>query len=118
MLFHILKKSSKTELMVRSSARLVAVFCLVVLPFAAGAVSLSDKFAPGMTYYFESFDPGQKPWNPGQNFNIEEVFKNYQYYEIEFDQGDKEITVNLYIRGTKTESEKYLKLPDGSLRKK
>jgi len=46
------------------------------------------------------------------------VFKNHQYYEIVFDQDDKEITVNQYIRGGKAVSEKYLVLPDRSLRKK
>lgn len=98
--------------------RIVLTLYFLVLSFAAGATPLADKFMPGMTYYFENFEPSQKPWNPKQHFNIEEVFKNYQYYEIEFDQGGKEITVNQYIRGTKTESEKYLKMPDGSLNKK
>ena len=84
----------------------------------AGAASLAEKFAPGTPYYFDSFDPAQKPWNPGQHLNIEEVFKNYQYYEIVLDKGNKEITVSLYIRGVKTDSEVYLELPDGSLQKK
>lgn len=117
MLLHVIHTASKAGLKIPKSVCIVAVFCLLVLAFAAGAASLADKFTPGMTYYFESFDPGQKPWNPGQHLNIEEVFKNYQYYEIEFSQDGKEITVNQYIRGVKTGSEKYLVLPDRSLRK-
>jgi len=97
--------------------RYIALFCLLMLPFSAGAVSLADKLAPGTLYYFDSFDPGQRPWTPGQHLNIEEVFKNYQYYEIVLDQGDGGITVNHYIRGSKTGSEKYRILPDGSLQK-
>ena len=97
--------------------RTILAFCFIVLPFATGAVSHAENFTPGVAYYFESFDPGQKPWIPGQNLNIEEVFKNYQYYEIEFSQDGKEITVKQYVRGTLAEIEKYLKLPDGSLRK-
>ena len=97
--------------------RYIALFCLLMLPLSAGAASLADKFAPGTPYYFDSFDPGQRPWTPGQHLNIEEVFKNYQYYEIVLDQGDGGITVNHYIRGSKAGSEKYRILPDGSLQK-
>lgn len=95
----------------------VAIF-LLALPHAASAASLADKFAAGTPYYFDSFDPGQKPWEPGQYLNFEEVFKNYQYYEIVFDQDGKGITVNRYLHGSKASSEKYLVLPDKSLRKK
>ena len=118
MLFRIFQNSSKAGLRIWSSARIVAVFCLLVLPFEADAASLGDKFKPGTPYYYDNFDPGQRPWEPGRNLNIEEVFNNYQYYEIVLDQDGKEITVNQYIRGDRSGSEKYLVLPDGSLRKK
>lgn len=98
--------------------RIVAVLCLLVQTFAAGAATLADRFTPGTKYYFESFDSGKQPWVPGQDLNVEEVFKNYQYYEIVLDRDGKEITVNKYIQGAKAGSEKYLILPDGSLRKK
>jgi hypothetical protein len=90
---------------------------LLALTHAASAASLTDKFAPGASYYFDDFDPGRQPWEPGQHLNIEEVFKNHQYYEIVFDQDGKAITVTRYIRGDKEGSEKYLVLPDRSLRK-
>lgn len=96
----------------------LAAFFLLALTHAASAASLKDKFAPGTSYYFDDFDPGQQPWEPGQHLNIEEVFKNHQYYEIVFDQDGKVITVTRYIRGDKEGSEKYLVLPDRSLRKK
>lgn len=95
-----------------------AVLCLIAFTHAASAASLADKFTRGTPYYFDSFDPGQKPWEPGQCLNLEEVFKNYQYYEIVFDQDGKGITVNRYLHGSKASSEKYLVLPDKSLRKK
>lgn len=101
-----------------SVVHVIAVLCLFGLSPATGAASLADKFSPGTPYYFGSFDPVQRPWEPERNLNIEEVFKNYQYYEIMLDQGGKEITVSQYIRGNKVGSEKYLVLPDGSLRKK
>lgn len=98
--------------------RIVVMIFLSALPFAASAATLADKMTSEISYYYEYFDPGQRPWKPGGNLNIEEVFKNYQYYEIVLDQGGKEITVNEYIRGSKAGSEKYLVLPDGSLLKK
>jgi hypothetical protein len=97
---------------------LLAALLLFALPCTVSAASLADKFTPGIPYYFNSFDPGQQPWEPGQHLNIEEVFKNYQYYEIVFDQDGKEINVNRFLRGSKESSERYLVLPDKSLRKK
>jgi len=96
----------------------LAVFFLLALPLVTGAASLADKMTPEISYYYEHFDPGQRPWKPGGNLNIEEVFKNYQFYEIVLDKDGKEITVNEYIQGNKAGSEKYLILPDRSLRKK
>ncbi|HUW26809.1 MAG TPA: hypothetical protein VMW07_09845 [Gallionella sp.] len=94
-----------------------AAFYLFTLMPVAGAASLTDKLTPGMPHYFDSFNAGQQPWEPGQPLNIEEVFKNYQYYEIVLDRDGKGIMVNQYIRGNKTGSEKHMILPDGSLQK-
>ncbi len=98
--------------------QILAAFLPLVLAQAAGAGMLADRYTPGASYYFDHFDPGQKPWEPGQNLNIEEVFKNYQYYEIVFDRDGKGITVYRYLRGSKEVSEQYQLLPDDSLRKK
>lgn len=95
-------------------ARAIAVFCLLGLPLAVAA----DGLAPGTSYYYADFEPGQKPWQPGQALNFEEVFKNYQYYEIVVDQDGREMTVKQFIRGDKKNSAKYLLLPDGALQKK
>lgn len=91
---------------------------LITLPCSASPASLADRYTPGTAYYFSDFDPGKQPWEPGQYLNIEEVFKNYQYYEIVFDQGGNAITVTRYLSGNKGSSEQYLVLPDRSLRKK
>lgn len=98
--------------------RVIAAFFLAVASFSASADSLVEKFTPGAPYYFEDFDSGQRPWKPGQYLNFEEVFKNYQYYEIVLDQGGEEMTVSHYVQGAKKSSEKYLILPDGLLQKK
>jgi len=103
--------------MLNPSYVLVTLF-LLTLPTVTSADSFADKFAPGTPYYFNDFNPEQQPWEPGQHLNIEEVFKNYQYYKIVFDQDGMGITVNQYIRGSKNESIKYLVLPDNSLQKR
>ena len=94
--------------------RAIAVFCLLGLSLAVAA----GGFTPGTSHYYADFEPGKQPWQPGQALNFEEVFKNYQYYEIVIDQEGREVTVNQFIRGDKADSAKYLLLPDGSLQKK
>jgi hypothetical protein len=49
---------------------------------------------------------------------FEEVFKNYQYYEIVVDSNGSAMSVNHFIQGRKVSSEQYEFLPDGALRKK
>ena len=97
---------------------ILATFLLLVLARAHSAEPLVDRYTPGTSYYFNQFDPGQKPWEPGQYLNIEEVFKNYQYFEIVFDRDGMGITVYRYLRGSKEGGEEYLLLPDNSLQKK
>lgn len=74
-------------------------------------------FEAGTAYYFDNFDPTQKPWEPGQDLNIEEVFKNYQYFEIVFSKDGKEITVSRFIQNRRVDRDKYLVGPDRSLQK-
>jgi hypothetical protein len=95
-----------------------AAMMLFFLPHMAGAEAIAGRFTPGTPYYFDDFDPGKQSWEPGRFLNLEEVFKNYQYYEIVFDPDGKGITVNHYLRGSKESSEKYLLSPENSLRKK
>ena len=84
---------------------------------AVGATLPGTSFIPGTSYYFNDFDPGKKPWEPGQFLNFEEVFKNYQYFEILFDRDGQSITVNRYLQGNKESSERYRVMPDASLQK-
>lgn len=91
--------------------RLLVVACLLAFPAVCGAA----PFEPGVPYYFENFDPTLRPWNPGQGLNIEEVFKNYLYYEVVFDKSGREVTVNRYIQNRKEHSDKYRIGKDGAL---
>lgn len=96
----------------------VALLGALLAPSAAVAAPSLERFTPGTPYYFEHFDPSSRPWDPGQDLNFEEVFKNYQYYEIVFERGGREITVKRFIQNQKDGSENFLVMPDRSLRKK
>lgn len=95
--------------------RFAAAVIAILFWAGAGAASLTEKFQPGVPYYFENFDPAMKPWDPGQDLNIEEVFKNYVYFEIIFDKSGREITVNRYLQNRKERSDRFLIRPDRSL---
>ena len=88
---------------------------LFCLSGAASAAPDINTFAPDTSYYFEHFDPQQKPWRPGQDLNVEEVFKNYQYYEIQFRNGGREVLVNRYIQNQKEAGVRYRIMDDGAL---
>lgn len=96
----------------------IAALFLLITAVAAAPDVYPGKLMPGSKYYFDNFDPEQKPWNPGRDLNIEEVFKNYQYVEIVPDQDGKGITVTHFIQGSKKDTVKYLLMPDGSLLRK
>lgn len=99
----------------RSSTSLILVITLLLL---TGQARADGRFEPGVPYYFDTFEPAQKPWNPGHDLNYEEVFKNYLFFEIILTPSGKEITVNRFIRNNKVDSEQYLINPDGSLSRK
>jgi len=105
-------------LSISQGVRVAAAVIAILFSFGASAASLAEKFQPGVPYYFENFDPAIKPWDPGQDLNIEEVFKNYVYYEIIFDRSGREITVNRYLQNRKERSERFLVRPDRSLEAK
>lgn len=102
----------------KQGLRMTAAVIAVLFVAGASAASLTEKFQPGVSYYFENFDPAMKPWDPGQDLNIEEVFKNYIYYEIIFDPAGREITVNRYLQNRKERSDRFLVRPDQSIEAK
>lgn len=82
---------------------------------STSALAAPPGFEPGIAYYFDSFDPQQKPWQPGPPLNLEEVFKNYLYYEILFDKAGNGLTVKRYIRNNRERTDRFVLKPDGSL---
>lgn len=90
---------------------------MVFLAVIMNAASAELSFEPDTPHYFEHFDPEQKPWQPGQALNIEEVFKNYEYYEVRFLRQGAEIQVRRFINNQLNGDAHYRILSDGSLKK-
>lgn len=99
----------------RQGLRIVATVMVILFLTGPGTVLSTEKFQSGVSYYFENFDPAMKPWDPGQDLNFEEVFKNYIFYEIVFDPSGQKITVNRYLQNRKDRSELFLLRSDRSL---
>jgi len=99
----------------RQGVRIATAVIAILFWVGVGTVSSAEKFQPGVPYYFENFDSAMKPWDPGQDLNIEEVFKHYVYYEIIFDRSGREITVNRYLQNRKERSDRFLVRPDWTL---
>ena len=75
--------------------------------FAAG------KCRQGIVYYFNEFNPSS--WKVENELNYEEVYKNFEFFEVVFNKACDEITVKRYVRGEISSTEKYKLNADGSL---
>lgn len=90
--------------------RLALILCLwLAIPASA------DDFVPDTPYLFETFDPQQRPWTPGRDMNIEEVFKNYEYFEVVFGRDGGLLKVSTIRQGKRSEVRYFRRLPDGGL---
>ncbi len=87
---------------------------LLILAVCFATSVSAQSFEPDTPYLFESFDPQQKPWNPGRDMNIEEVFKNFEYFEVIFGR-DGVLKVSTIRQGKRSEVRLYRRLPDGGL---
>jgi hypothetical protein len=91
---------------------------LPVLLFAnqafAGVHQASRPVAEEQRYYAE-FHPDLKPWKPAEERNLEEVFKNYQYYAISENPAEHTLIVTHYRQGNIVDIARYRVQPDGAL---
>jgi mono/diheme cytochrome c family protein len=69
----------------------------------------------GEIRYYDAFDPERVPWEPGEEKNLEEVFKNYRYFSVERD--DDRLTVVEYLRGKPAPAQHYQIDSSGHLQK-
>jgi len=72
---------------------------------------------PEEPHFYAEFDPAVKPWQPPEEKNYEEVFKNYQYYEIRYTNGGRTFTVKRIVRGATLGTDTYKVAGDGGLQK-
>ena len=87
---------------------------LLILAVCWSASAAAQAFDPDTPYFFENFDPQQKPWSPGRDMNIEEVFKNFEYFEVIFGR-DGVLKVSTIRQGKRSDVRLYRRLPDGGL---
>lgn len=94
---------------------IAAVFILLSAILPAKDSSAAYKCRPDSPYYFSEFNPAS--WNPDSELNYEEVYKNYDYFEVSFSKSCDEITVKRYVTGQQSSIERYRLNADGSLGK-
>ena len=85
-------------------------FCLVTVN-----VSAAEKCRPNASYYFSEFNSAS--WKVENEVNFEEVYKNFEYFEVIFNKSCDEITVKRYKKGEFDSSEKYKVDSNGSIQK-
>lgn len=74
-----------------------------------------EKCRPNKSYYFSEFSPASL--NLDDEKNYEEVYKNYEYFEVLFNKSCDEIAVKRYVKGQFGSSDKYKVNADGSINK-
>jgi mono/diheme cytochrome c family protein len=79
---------------------LVAWLILAAFTSCPAAASESDGIPGDGSHYYSEFDPSSSPWSPAPEKNLEEVYRNYQYYTIEYSDRGRLLKVTHYINGT------------------
>ena len=78
-------------------------------------VSAAGKCRHDIPYYFSEFNPSS--WKVENELNYEEVYKNFEYFEVFFNKSCDEVTVKRYKKGEFDSSEKYKVDSDGTIQK-
>ncbi len=81
------------------------IFFIIPFFFQTKASFAEWKCRPDSPYFYTEFDPAS--WKIENELNYEEVYKNYEYFEVIFNKGCDEITVKKYIKGEIHSTEKY-----------
>ena len=93
---------------------LVAIFLSQFFLITVNAPA-AGKCRQNSPYYFSEFNPAS--WKVENELNYEEVYKNFEYFEVIFNKSCEEITVKRYKKGAFDSSEKYRINADASLQK-
>lgn len=98
---------------VMNNTLLAAIFLSQIL--VTVNASAAEKCRPNTPYYFSEFHPAS--WKVEDELNYEEVYKNFEYFEVSFNNSCDEITVKRYMKGQFDSIEKYKVDSDGSIKK-
>ena len=98
--------------MVAPRPALQALFAVLLLYLA---LLSTPSCQAGEIRYYDTFDPARVPWEPDEEKNIEEVFKNYRYFSIERD--DDRLAVTEYLHGRAEPVQQYRIDSTGRLQK-
>lgn len=89
-------------------------FAFIILAAADHSIA-AEKCRPNASYYFSEFNPAS--WKVENEVNFEEVYKNFEYFEVIFNKSCDEITVKRYKKGKFDSSEKYKVDSNGFIQK-
>lgn len=85
------------------------------LACAVATIRADLPLQPGASYFTDEFDATHVPWWPGPERNVEEVFKNFEYFEIVLGQDRGTISVMRHRIGHEPETKKFTLSPTGGL---
>ncbi len=97
------------------------IFLLTVFSLAAVTTSSPaepERIRPGISYYSDDYTVKDGIARLGEERNIEEVYKNYEYYEAVYDELKRIVLFRAYKRGEVDWTERYFYDGDGRPLKK
>lgn len=99
----------------RNRKFLCAAALLTFMLLSLNESSAAGKCRHDIPYYFSEFNPSS--WKVENELNYEEVYKNFEYFEVFFNKSCDEVTVKRYKKGEFDSSEKYKVDSDGTIQK-
>ncbi len=91
---------------------------LLMTGFSGETLSRPENIKPGLSYFADEFTVNESVAELGEEKNYEEVFKNYEYYEMIYDEQKRPAVFRAYKRGEVVSTEYYFYGNDGKLFKK
>jgi len=94
----------------------IALFGMLLV--SADLVAKPPNIKPGLSYYSEDYDVSGNQYVLAEERNLEEVFKNYRYYEAVYDEQERIKIFKAYKRGEIEFTEAYFYDKSGRLVRK
>ena len=91
---------------------------LLILAHASSSEARPEIIKPGICYYAEDYVENKGVHDIAEEKNYEEVFKNYEYFETQYDASKRVILFRHYKQGDVVWEEKYAYHGNGKLARK